>query len=387
MPARRNVALILNSGNTYHRKIAVGAVSYANAAADWSIYIEDNPLDKLPDFRTWRADGVICSFDNPTIANTIQELKAPLVGIEGNYGWRNERSTIPYFATDNEAIGQLGAEYLIDRGFSHLGFCGVPRKPLTGWSEDRARAFENHALQAGVTCSLFTGKYSSTRKWTELQRELSDWLEMLPKPVGLMTCNDRRARHVLEACHALDLRVPDDVSVLGVDDDEIMCELTIPTLSSIAHNTQEIGYGAASLLQQLMDGEKVKQVRFAIAPKGVATRRSSDTLAIEEADVAAAVRFIQQHAVDGIRVPDVVKAVHVSRSTLETKFKAVMRRTIQNEIQRVQIQRAQQLVATTDLPLKHIATKSGFNSVQYMTTVFRKRTGVTPYEYRRSSHR
>jgi len=378
--------LIVDTARHYHRKIVVGVASYLHEADDWSLYVEEDPHERLPDFRNYRADGVISTFHDQKISTTISQLKIPIVGIEGDYGWREPNSRIPYFATDNEAIGRMGAQDLIERGFRQLAFCGVPSKRMTGWSHERASAFEQAAREAEIPCSSFVGRYSTARKWSEVQRELATWLATLKTPVGLMACNDIRARHVLEACREIGVRVPEDVSVIGVDNDEMMCELTTPPLSSIEQGARGLGYQAAELLDRMMAGEKPEQIRFFVEPERVVTRRSSDILAFEDADVEAAMRFIQENACDGISVPGVVSSVDVSRSTLEVKFKTIMHRTIHTEIQRVQLQRAMQLAATTDLPLKQVATQSGFSSVQYMTTVFRKSTGQTPHEYRRRSH-
>ncbi len=385
MSKLRRVVLIVDTARHYHRKIVVGVASYLHAMDGWSLYVEEDPHERLPDFRDCRADGVISTFHDQKISATVSRLKIPVVGIEGDYGWRDEESRIPYFATDNGAIGRMGAQDLIERGFRQLAFCGIPSKRTTGWSHERASAFEQAAREAEIPCSSFIGRYSTAREWSEVQRELTKWLATLEKPVGLMACNDIRARHVLEACRELGVRVPEDVSVIGVDNDEMMCELTTPSLSSVEQGTRNLGYRAAELLDRMMAGEKPVQIRFLVEPEGVVTRRSSDILAIADDDVKVAVQYIQEKACDGISVPDVVASVDVSRSTLEVKFKDVMQRTIREEIQRVQLQRAMQLAATTDLPLKQVAAQAGFSSVQYMTTVFHKSTGETPREYRRRS--
>ena len=176
--------------------------------------------------------------------------------------------------------------------------------------------------------------------------------------------------------------MPEDVAVIGVDNDELMCELTSPPLSSIEQGSRTIGFRAAALLDQLMAGRKAEQLKYVIQPEGVVTRRSSDALAVEDPDVAAALRFIREHACEGIQVQDVVRSVAISRSALAARFKAVTGRTIHAEIQRVQIDRARQLIVTTDLPLHHVAEQAGFNYVQHLITIFRRHTGVNPGEYR-----
>jgi LacI family transcriptional regulator len=234
-----------------------------------------------------------------------------------------------------------------------------------------------------LPCFVHTGRHASVRKWIDVQHELTVWLESLEKPLGLMAANDARARHVLEACRAIGLRVPEDVAVLGVDNDEVICELTDPPLSSIEHGAANLGYQAAALLDRLMAGKKAKKLKTLIAPKEVVTRRSTDILAIEDHEVATAMAFIHRNRCTPIRISDVVEAVQVSRSTLETRFKAVTGRTMHGEIQRLQIDRARSMLATTDLPIKQISALAGFANVHYMTTIFRQSTGWTPAEYRK----
>jgi LacI family transcriptional regulator len=200
-----------------------------------------------------------------------------------------------------------------------------------------------------------------------------------------MACNDVRAQHVLTACRELGILVPEAVSVIGVDNDELMCELTSPPLSSIEQGSRKIGYQAAALLDRMMDGEKAERLKYVVQPEGIITRRSSDALAIEDAEVSAALAFIRDHACDPVLVCDVVDAVGISRSTLEFRFKTIVGRTIHTEILRTQIEHARHLIATTDLPLKQIAVLAGFSHINYLTTVFREQTGWTPAEFRKQA--
>lgn len=383
MVKTRQVAVIIDSTRPYHRKILLGVASYVHEVGNWSLYIEEEPLDKLPDLRTWHGDGMLITFVNRRVVDAVKGLKIPLVGIEGGLGCYDTASNIPYFATDNEAVGRLAAEHLIEQGFLRLAYCGFPFSRLNSWSIKRAESFQQRARQSGVYCSLFASRYGMARKWNLLQQELAAWLKLLEKPVGVMAGNDVRARHVLEACRTAGLRVPEDVAVLGVDNDEVMCELTIPPLSSIEQGARSLGYQAAALLDRRMSGEKVQGLHHLVEPKGVVMRRSTNILAIEDPDVAAAVLYVREHACDPIQVCDVVAAVGVSRSTLVPRFKAIVGRTIHAEIQRLQIEQARRLIATTELPLKQVATMAGFAHVHYLTTIFHERTGWTPAEYRK----
>ena len=383
----RQVALIVNGATSYDRKNIQGVVDYAREVGNWSLYVEEDPSrsTKLPDLRTWPGDGIIANFHARKVAEATCGLKIPLVRFGGRYHWGDPALAAAYFEPDNHSIARLAAGHLMDRGFTRLAYCGLPRSRTNAWSDERARAFNQLASEGGFPCWVYKGRQSTARKWADLRRELSAWLESLEKPLGLMACNDARALHVLEACRTIGARVPDDVAVIGVDNDEMMCELTNPPLTSVELGARRMGYQAAALLDQLMAGQRAPRLRFVLKPDGVVIRRSTDALVMKDAKVAAAVRFIRQHACDRIRVENVVQAAKVSRSALQARFKAVMGRTIHAEIQRTRLERAEQLVAHTDLPLKQIASRSGFKHVQHMTTLFRRHTGRTPAEYRRRS--
>ena len=383
MPKTRQVALIIDATHASSRKMIRGVALYAREAGNWSLYVEEDPLRKLPDLRTWPGDGIIADLADRKVATATRGLKMPLVRVGGGYGLSGPPEATAHFETDNRAIARAAAEHLLERGFTRLAYCGLPRDRHNPWAEERAVEFKRLADEAGCPCWIYTGRHWTTRKWADLQRELSAWLDSLDKPLGLMACNDARARHVLEACRTIGADVPEDVAVVGVDNDEMMCELSNPPLSSVEQGVQRMGYQAAALLDKLMAGKKPPGSTIYVQPQGVVTRQSSDVLAIEDAKVAAALQFIRQHVSERLRVESVAAAVKLSRWTLETRFKAVMGRSIHAEIQRVQIERAKQLVATTDLPLKRVATLSGFKHVQYMTTLFRRHVGHTPGAYRR----
>lgn len=383
MRKTRRVALILDSSRPYQRKIVRGVAAYANETGRWSLYVEDEPLDKLPNLRTWHGQGIITAFHERKYAEAVRGLSVPVVGVEGGYAWYEPDSGIPYFATDDDAVARMAADHFIGQGFCRLAYCGMPRNRYNVWAQKRARAFRQAAREAKLPCSIYTGRHLTTRKWVELQRGLAKWLRSLDKPVGIMAANDARARHLLEACHTMGVRVPDEVAVIGVDNDELMCELTEPPLSSVEQGARQVGYFAAKLLDAMMSGRKPKQLAHCVAPERVVCRQSTDALAIADEDVASAVRFIRQHACEHIRVADILDAVGVSRSTLDARFRQVMGRTMHDEIQRTLMTHAQKLIADGELTLKQVAAKAGFAHIQHMTNMFRLRLGQTPSEFRR----
>ncbi len=396
MSENRQILLVIDSTNPHQRKIAQGVATYAHQKGNWTFHIVQDSLENLPyliqdplqispNLRAWHVDGSIAYFHSKKTAMAVQRMEIPVVAIEPECGWRDPKWAIPWFTTDNKAIGRLVAQDLVERGLTQLAFCGIPRTDVTGWSADRQTAFEQYAREAGIPCSVFLGDSSEDDKPDKLSKKLAAWLKSLDKPVGLMASYDVRARHLLMTCRSLGLLVPEDVAIVGVDNDELMCELSNPPLSSVEQGSRRIGFEAASLLDQLMAGRKSPQLRFTVEPEGIVARHSSDTLAIKDVEVAAALQFIRRHACEGIQVPDVVRTIAISRSAIESRFKAVTGRTIHTEIQRVQIERARQLVTATDLSLKQVATEVGFRYLQHMTTLFRLHVGQTPSEYRKRS--
>jgi LacI family transcriptional regulator len=383
MKRLRRVAVLCNVSRRFDRRVIQGLSAYVQQHGRWSLYVEEDPLEKLPRLDRWDGDGIIAGFEDHRTAAAVQRLAIPVVGFGGGSGWYDERSGIPYFATDNAAIGRLAAAHLLDCGFTRLAFYNNPRRRRAQWAEQRERAFTARAAEAGLPCVVYRGHHADAQQWMAQLRELSAWLKTLPKPVGLMACTDIRARQVLEACRMIGARVPEDVAVIGVDNDEMICRLTTPPLSSIEQGSRQIGYQAAALLDRLMSGRKAPSLCHVVPPETLIARQSTDVLACGDADLSAAIRFVRQHACDPICVEDVLRRVPVSRSTLEKRFHAGLGRSIHGEIQHVQVQRACQLLVHSNLLIKQVAMRCGFKHVPYLTRVFRRHLGLAPVEYRR----
>jgi LacI family transcriptional regulator len=208
------------------------------------------------------------------------------------------------------------------------------------------------------------------------------WLRSLPKPVGVFVPNDLWGVQVGEACRQVELRVPEDVAILGVGNDDLYCELTRPPLSSIIVPAEQIGYEAAALLDRLLSGGKPPREPILLSPIGVATRRSTEVLAIDDPDVVAAVRYIREHAHLPLRVSDVLRQVPSGRRTLERRCRRALGWGLGEEIRRTHLEQARRLLATTDLPIKALATQAGFSDYCHMAVAFRKELGTSPSAYR-----
>jgi len=384
MEITRQIALIMNFHKDYDRQIIEGVSRYASENGDWSVYLEDEPLYKAPAFSQWGGDGIIADLDDKQVTDSLARLSIPVVGVGGFSHVSLVRDDFPYVGTDDEAIGRLGAEHLMACGLSHFAFCGLPSTRYNSWSRYREKAFKERLGENGHPCPTFRGRQRSARNWEAAQQSLTTWLGKLDMPLGIMACDDQRARHVVEACRRLDRAIPTDVAILGVDNDRIMCELSTPPLSSVQQGTSEIGYQAASLLNRLMTAPSSQAPRWTtVPPKGIFQRRSTDILHAVKPTVAAALRFIREKASEGIQVADVAKHIGVSRSTLDRDFQEYLQHTTHAEIQKIRLDIAQRLLATEDLPQCEIAHRSGFSSDQYFSAVFHRALGQTPGEYRK----
>ncbi|MFK5924449.1 MAG: DNA-binding transcriptional regulator [Verrucomicrobiota bacterium] len=378
MPKERHVAVIVDATKPYDRKVISGLAEYVQQVGNWSLYVEEEPLDKLPDFRSWSGDGVIANFDDQRVFNAVRNLDVPVVGLGGGYGQYHPDMDICYLRTDNQKISQLAATLLIDRGFRNFAYCGMPKTPLNGWSKERENSFTRYLSSRSYPCEIYNGRFTTTRQWRKLQNHLGSWLQKVQKPIGIMACNDARARHVLEACRNVGLSVPDEVAVIGVDNDELICELTQPPLSSIEQGAKHLGYEAAANLDKLMSSKRFKAFERTIEPVGVVERGSTDTLAFDDDAVTLALQIIRKRACDSIQVRDVIDAVMISRTSLETRFQKHTGRSIHSEIRRTQLSQAKKMLTAGNLPIKSVSQHCGFRTVQYFTTVFREEYGETP---------
>ncbi|MBV9124333.1 MAG: substrate-binding domain-containing protein, partial [Planctomycetes bacterium] len=293
-------------------------------------------------------------------------------------------SGVPSVTVDHEGIGRLGAQYLLGRHFQRLGYYGT-NGPW--FSELRRRGFEDAVREAGRQCSTLQVQDPLTvyRKWTDQQKEIQRWLQTQRPPVGIMACTDMRARMVVEACNALGLRMPEDVAVLGVDNDPVACEFSDPPLSSISRNDLEVGTQAAALLDRLMSGAPPPEDPLLVPPSGVAQRRSTETLAIEDPKVAAAVRFISAHGGENFGVKQLLRHVGLSRRRLEHRFRECLDCTPHQFINQVRVDRAKELLADPQrLTFSAIAAACGFHDLRRFRLVFHCLEGITPAQYRRT---
>lgn len=390
--SQRQVLLLVETSRAYGRGLVQGVAHYNRDHGGWSIYFKPHGLGDPPPpwLRDWQGDGILVRIGDRRMADAVRRTGLPAVDLRGLL----TDTGLPFIGVDHREVARLAAEHLLERGFRHFGFCGLPRG-VHPHMDSLCQHFQDFIAEAGYVCDVFKARHgplpgeawehqqSRAGQWIDQQERIARWVESLPKPVGVMACHDDRAVQVLDACRRTGISAPDAVAVIGVDNDQQLCELSIPPLTSVDENPARIGYEAAALLDRLMRGSSRPKSALLVPPRAVVTRQSTDVLATDDQELADAVRFIRQHAGEGILARDVVAQVSVSRVTLAARFKRVLGRSILQEIHRVQIELVKELLATTNVPIKQVARRAGFRHVEYMTRLFRRRVGEPPAHYRK----
>ena len=374
----RHVALLIETSGSYGRGLLRGVSKYNREHGGWSTYFHPHGLgDPPPPWLTsWKGDGILARIDTPEIAQLLLRSGVPVVNLRGTVA----ELPFPYVGPDHDQIAKLAAEHLLERGLRHFAFCGKPAGVHPGLDE-RGTSFAEVVTRAGGTCEMFPAQ-ADEQDWEVEQARISSWIASLPKPVGVMACNDEHGLQVLDACRRCGAVVPDEIAVIGADNDEHLCDLSIPPLTSVDVNAEQIGYTAAALLDQMMQGKKPTQLDQRLAPRGIFTRLSTDTVASDDDEVNRALRFIRENGCGSLRVVDVLAHMGMSRASLQQRLKRVIGRTIHEEIERVRLARVKELLISPDMTIKQVARATGFSSVQYMTRVFRAALGETPARYR-----
>lgn len=371
---RRRVALMIETSNSYARGLLEGVIDYMREHEPWSVYLpEQSRGDSPPRWLTrWQGDGIIARIESPAAASGVARSRLPAVDVSA----ARLLPRLPWVETDDAAIAELAFQHLHERGFKSFAFCG---DPAFNWSRWRRDQFVALVERAGLSVSVHEVQPGS---WDRQQQALAAWVDQLPRPTGVMACYDIVAQRVLDACRGADIAVPEEIAVVGVDNDELLCRLADPPLSSVVPDTLRTGYEAAALLDRLMAGEDVGAQPTLVRPLRVWTRQSTEVLAIADRHVAEALRFIREHADDGISVTDVLGRSRLSRRALEARFRKLVGRTPHEELVRTRITRVKMLLAETDLPIARIAERTGYAHIEYLSAQFHRVVGMPPRKYR-----
>lgn len=382
MRSRKKVALLVETSNGYARDLLQGVRAWQREHGAWAIRLfEQGRGSAVPGWlRGWNGDGVIARVENRRIAAALAATGLPVVDVSAAV----VPGRFPRVATDGAGVARAALDHLRERGFRHFAYCGYSR---LRWSVARGAAFAAQVREFGGACASYSTPAPASRDPADAEiAGIARWLATLPKPVGILACYDIRGQQVLEACKVAGLAVPTEVGVVGVHNDELVCELCDPPLTSVIPNARRAGYEAAALLARMMAGRRTPPGVRLLPPLGVAARQSTDVVAVDDASVAAAARFIREHATSGIGVADVLRAVPMSRTLLERRFRKMLGRSPGAHITKVRIEQVKTLLVTTGLTVGAIAERTGFEHAEYLSVAFRRESGLTPTRYRALHH-
>jgi LacI family transcriptional regulator len=373
----KKIVLLLETSRAFGRQLIIGIARYSRLYGPWSFYKE--PIDlksSIPHLTNWKPDGIIMR--DSLITKELLKLKIPTILAIHDSKYPKD---LPVIKTDSYSIAKMASEHLLEKGLKNFAFCGFDNYD---WSKERRLYFSRFNSKAGYKTHIYIQpKRIKKDDWQNELQHVSEWIKSLPKPVGIFACNDDRGQHILEVCKSINLNVPEDVAVIGVDNDPMVCEIGDPPLTSIALNVESAGYEAAKLLDQLIDKKKVGLRKMIVTPSHVVQRQSTDIFAVNDDEVATAIRYIKNNAKNKILVKDVVKATSISRRTLEKRFKKTIHRSIYREIQQVRIELISKLLVETDLSISQITSLFSFTGVEHISRYFKKEKGVGLREFRK----
>ena len=379
--ATKHVALFIETSRSYGRDILRGVHRWMHEHDPWSLFLELRALDStVPRWlKTWKGDGLIARTASAEMARTIAATGVPGVELRAS----KLSHGLPFVGVDNRQMGRLVADHFLASGLSHFAVFDLDTE---AYFEERRDDFLAALAAAGNVCEHYHASPKGERPtdWERQQAAIARWVAELQKPVGIFACTDQLGFWLLDACDRAGVAVPEEVAVVAAENDETLCAMASPPLSSVAFDGERIGYEAAALLDRLMRGEAAPTAPVLIPPKGLVVRHSSDVVAVEDPDVAAALRYIREHACHGIGVGDVLKHAGLSRTLLERRMREAIGRTPGEEIHRVRFDEVRRLLDSTDLSLAAIARRCGFEHPQYMAEAFKKHFGMTPGSYRQS---
>lgn len=378
----KKVLLIIDTSRLTGRGLLRGAERYISAFARWEVHTLD------PNYLTNGFSRELRRLDlkkyNGFLVCCIESVASILNARQPKVIHYTPKETIPgtsMIVTDSAGIGKMAAEYFLSRGFKNFAFCGF--KDIL-WSDLRYASFRETLTDNGCRdiSSFMDTPGASSRK----QDQLKTWLKKLPKPVCIFACNDDRAVYILEACKSSGISVPEEIAVLGVDNDDLVCNLSSPPLSSIALDFENAGFQAARHLDLLMN-RTTGNAAIDVDPVEVVTRRSTDVFAVDDRELVAAMVFIRNHYQKPIQVSDVVNATAVSRRELEYRFKSTFKKTVQDEINRRRIAHIRKVLTNSRDPIYKVVRNLEFTDPEHFSRYFKNLTGTTPSAFRQNLHR
>lgn len=378
------IALMLKGKGAYGRDIIAGVCDYVRSTRlVWDLLLYEDFRSRPQSILSWAGDGVIADFDDPEIVALLADGHLPVVGVGGSYQKDADYPPgIPYVATDNAKLVGMAYEHLIDMGLQSFALYSMPPASTNKWAQEREKAFIERIEADGMRPEVFNGLPTFALDWGPILDHLIDWLRTLPKPVGVIAVTDSRARQILQACIMDGIAVPEEVAIMGIDDDPLLRMLTRIPISSVAQGTRKMGKIAAGMLHRKLTGVPIKNLRLLVPPEGVNPQASTRHQPINHPYVMRALHYIRQFAAQGVKVAQVADYVGVSRTTLESHFHRQFGSSVHDEILSFKLQLARQFLERDKLSCAEVAQNCGFTTVQYMYAVFRRELGCSPLEYR-----
>lgn len=381
--AAHRIALLFNANKIYDREIIAGIGSYLSSTrVVWDLFLEEDFRSRPEEIRSWSGDGIIADFDDPDIVNALQDCHIPVVAVGSSYEDIQEypRNT-PYIGTDNARIIKLAYDHLVETGLPSFALYSMPESPRNRWAQEREKAFRHLVGRDSLPCNIYRGLSTRAQDWNDSLQHLIGWLQAQPKPLGVIAVTDARARHLMQACLIAGIAVPEEIAIVGVDNDALTRMLTRIPLSSVIQGTEEMGRTAAHILHQRLHGVPHQQTRILVPPAGINILASSLHQRLSSPYVMRARHYIRQFAGQGIKTKQVAEYAGVSRSSLEAHFQRELHCTVHDEILRFRLEMAKKLLQENRHSSREIAIRCGFTSLQYLHTVFKRELGCTPREY------
>jgi len=377
------IALLFNANKIFDREIIAGIGEYLSSTrASWDLYLEEDFRCRLQGIERWQGHGIIAEYDDPATCEALARVRLPVVAIGGSYAdesmYPQDR---PYVATDNFKLVKLAYDHLIEAGLQNFAFFSLPEAGGNRWAQERERIFDGLMRRDGLQGHIYRGVETSAQSWDTAVEQLVEWVRGLPKPIGIIAVTDARARQLLQACQFAGIAVPEQVALIGIDNDPLARVLTRVPLSSVIQGTTEMGRTAAHLLHQMLHGAQFTNTRIMVPPAGINVLASSRHEVRNHPHVMQALHFIRQYACQGIKTEQVAHYVGISRSSLEWYFRRELGRSVHDEILRFKLDAAKRLLQAAGSNAADIAVTCGFTSVQYMHAVFKRELGCTPREY------
>jgi LacI family transcriptional regulator len=378
------IALLFSANKIFDHEVIAGVAAYfGRTRAAWDLYLEEDFRVRLSGIEHWQGDGIIANFDDPAVADALSRCRVPVVAVGGSYADpANYPAGVPYVATDNFKLIELARQHLIDVGLQRFAMFSVPAIKENRWAQEREHAFRSLMQGDQLEAEIFRGSETSVDSWDEAVRGQIDWLRSLPKPVGICAVTDARARQLLQACIIAGIEVPEQVAIIGIDNDPLVRRLTRIPLSSVIQGAQEMGRAAARLMEQVLHGVRPPNTPIVVPPAGINVHASSQYQLIKHPNVMRARHFIRQYACQGIKTEQVAQYVGVSRSSIEADFRQELGCSVHDLILSVKLNAAKAGLESGECSIADVALGSGLTSIQHMHRVFKRELGCTPRAYR-----